>query len=101
MEYYQLLKDLREDHDLTQADVANLLQTTREQMSKYETGKQMMGVDRYMKLAKYYHVSLDYLTGLIDTPRKLHQKIRATSAEAALFLFHENHQQSPTYTPVL
>ena len=72
MNQYQRLKDLREDHDLTQADVAEILQTTREQISKYETGKQMMGIDKYIKLAKYNNVSLDYLTGLIDTPRKLH-----------------------------
>ena len=72
MNHYQRLKDLREDHDLTQADIAEILQTTREQISKYETGKQMMGADKYIKLAKDYHVSLDYLMGLIDTPRKLH-----------------------------
>ena len=72
MNHYQRLKDLREDHDLTQADVAEILQTTREQVSKYETGKQMMGIDKYIKLANYYNVSLDYLMGLIDTPRKLY-----------------------------
>ncbi|MBP3571831.1 MAG: helix-turn-helix transcriptional regulator [Clostridia bacterium] len=72
MTRYQRLKDLREDHDLTQSDVAEILQTTREQVSKYETGKQMMGIDKYIKLAKYYNVTLDYLVGLIDTPRKLY-----------------------------
>ena len=72
MNHYQRLKDLREDHDLTQTDIAEILQTTREQISKYETGKQMMGTDKYIKLAKYYNVSLDYLMGLIDTPRKLY-----------------------------
>ena len=71
VDFYQRLKDLREDHDLTQQDVADVLQTTREQISKYETGKQMMGVDKYIKLAKYYNVSLDYLTGIVDTPKKL------------------------------
>lgn len=71
MEPYQRLRDLREDHDLTQADIAKILQTTQEQVSKYEIGKQMMGVDKYIKLAKFYNVSLDYLTGMIDTPRKL------------------------------
>jgi transcriptional regulator with XRE-family HTH domain len=69
--HYQRLKDLREDHDLSQEDIAKVLQTTQEQVSKYETGRQMMGIDKYIKLAKYYNVSLDYLTGLIDTPRKL------------------------------
>ena len=70
--HYQRLKDLREDHDLSQEDIAKVLQTTQEQVSKYETGRQMMGIDKYIKLAKHYNVSLDYLTGLIDTPRKLH-----------------------------
>lgn len=71
MNYYDRLKDLREDHDLTQTDIANLLGTTRQQVSKWETGAQMMGVDKYIKLAKYYNVSTDYLLGLIDTPKKL------------------------------
>lgn len=72
MQYYERLRDMREDHDLKQSDIAKLLQTTQEQISKYETGKQMMGVDKYMILAKYYNVSIDYLTGLIDTPKKLY-----------------------------
>ncbi len=71
MDYYERLKDVREDHDLTQEDIANLLHTTRQQVSKWETGAQMMGVDKYIKLAKYYNVSTDYLLGLIDAPRKL------------------------------
>ena len=72
MEVYQRMKDLREDHDLSQEDIAKVLQTTQEQVSKYETVRQMMGIDKYIKLAKHYNVSLDYLTGLIDTPRKLY-----------------------------
>ncbi len=71
MDYYERLKDVREDHDLTQEDIASLLHTTRQQVSKWETGAQMMGVDKYIKLAKHYNVSTDYLLGLIDTPRKL------------------------------
>jgi len=51
--------------------VAELLKTTRQQVSKWENGIQMMGVDKYMILARYYNVSVDYLLGLIDTPRKL------------------------------
>ena len=72
MNYYSRLKDLREDHDLTQTDIANLLKTTRQQVSKWENGTQMMGVDKYIILAKYYNVSVDYLLGLIDAPRKLY-----------------------------
>lgn len=71
MNYYERLKHIREDNDLTQADIAELLKTTRQQVSKWETGIQMMGVDKYIILAKHYNVSVDYLLGLIDTPRKL------------------------------
>lgn len=71
MNYYERLKHLREDSGLTQTDIANLLKTTRQQVSKLETGAQMMGVDKYITLAKYYNISLDYLLGLIDAPRKL------------------------------
>ena len=71
MSFCNRLKDIREDHDLSQKDIANLLKTTRQQVSKWETGAQMMGVDKYILLAKYYNVSVDYLLGLIDTPRKL------------------------------
>ena len=72
MNAYQRLRDLREDHDLKQSDIAKLLQTTQEQISKYEMGKQMMGIDKYIVLARFYNASLDSLTGLIDTPRKLY-----------------------------
>ena len=72
MNYFQRLRDIREDHDLTQIDIAVLLNTTRQQVSKWETGVQMMGVDKYIMLAKHYNVSVDYLLGLVDTPRKLY-----------------------------
>lgn len=68
MNFYKRLKDLREDNDLKQGDIAELLQTTKQQVSKWETGMQMMGVDKYVKLAKYYNVSVDYLLGLTDNP---------------------------------
>lgn len=71
MNYCERLKFLREDNDLTQADIATLLQTTRQQVSKWENGIQMMGVDKYIILAKHFNISLDYLLGLTDTPKKL------------------------------
>ena len=72
MNHFERLRDIREDHDLTQTDVARLLGTTRQQVSKWETGVQMMGVDKYIVLAKHYNISTDYLLGLIDTPKKLY-----------------------------
>ncbi|MBO5023387.1 MAG: helix-turn-helix transcriptional regulator [Clostridia bacterium] len=71
MNYYIRLKNLREDNDLTQMDIAKLLETTRQQVSKWEQGTQMMGVDKYIKLSQFYGVSVDYLLGLTDNPKKL------------------------------
>lgn len=70
--YKNRLRDVREDRDYTQADIAKLLETTQEQISKYETGKQLMGIDKYIKLALFYNVSIDYLCGIVDTPKSLH-----------------------------
>lgn len=71
MSYYSRLKDIREDNDLMQEDVARILNTTRQQISKWENGTQMMGIDKYIALAKYNNISLDYLAGLANTPNKL------------------------------
>lgn len=70
-EYRNRLKDIREERDLKQSDIAKILETIQEQISKYETGKQLMGIDKYMKLAVFYNVSIDYLTGLIPIPERL------------------------------
>lgn len=61
MNHYQRIRDLREDHDLNQRQLAQILETTQYQIHKYETGKQMMGIDKYIKLARYFNVSLDTL----------------------------------------
>ena len=71
MNHYQRLKDLREDHELKESDIAKLLGTTQQQVSKYEMGIQKMSILHYIKLAKFYNISLDYLTGLTDTPKTL------------------------------
>ena len=72
MQFYQRLRDLREDNEKTQAEIADLLCTTRQQYSRWESGAFQMPIECYKILAKYYNVSLDYLAGLIDKPRKLH-----------------------------
>ena len=71
MNYYQRLRDLREDKDLTQAEISKLLDICQSDYSKYELGKHMMGIDKYIKLARFYNVSLDYLAGIVDEPRSL------------------------------
>ena len=71
MSYSERLKSLRQDADLTQADVAKVLGTSYQYYSTHESGKREMPLSRAITLARYYNVSLDYLAGLIDTPRKL------------------------------
>ena len=74
MRHYQRLRDLREDHNLLQKDVALLLKTTQPQYTRYETGERELPMHHFITLAKYYNVSLDYLAGLIDTPKTLDGK---------------------------
>lgn len=71
MYFYQRLRDLREDRDLTQQKVAEILKVAREQYLRYEKGKQELPMHHFITLARYYNVSLDFLAGLIDTPEKL------------------------------
>lgn len=57
------LKNLREDNDLTQADIAKLLKTTQQQYSKYELGISLIPIDKLNVLADYYKTSTDYILG--------------------------------------
>lgn len=68
---YQRVKDLREDRDLKQEDIAKILNIKQTQYSRYELGKNDMNIENYIKLAIFYNTSLDYLTGIIDEPRKI------------------------------
>lgn len=65
------LKDMREDRDLSQKEIADILGILQSDYSKYELGKHSMGIDKYIILARYYNVSLDFLVGLRDIPDKL------------------------------
>ncbi len=58
---YQRIKNLREDNDLTQEELATLLKTTQQQYSKYELGIQEIPVHHLITLADYYKVSTDYI----------------------------------------
>lgn len=66
MYHYPRLKDLREDKDLTQADIGELLNTTQQQYYKYEKGIQEIPVHHLITLAKFYNVTLDYIVMSIN-----------------------------------
>ena len=63
MAYYQRIRDLREDNDKTQNELAEYLNIKQTTCSKYELGKINIPIEMLIKLADFYDVSLDYLTG--------------------------------------
>lgn len=64
MEIYDRIKALREDHDLTLQEVANLLNTSYQYYQKYEKGKNPIPAKHIKTLCEYYGVSADYILGL-------------------------------------
>ena len=66
MDYRIRIRNLREDNDLTQQDVAVILETSQTMYARYERGANEMPIRHLLRLAKYYDVSTDYLLGLTD-----------------------------------
>ena len=66
MYHYQRLRDLREDADLKQRQIAELLDMTAQQYSLYERGDREIPFHHVITLAKYYNVSIDYIAGLTN-----------------------------------
>lgn len=64
--YYRRIRELREDNDKLQKDIAKLLNTTQQHYSKIENGATEITADRVVILAKYYGVSADYILELSD-----------------------------------
>lgn len=69
MPLYQRIRDLREDADKTQTDIAEYLGTTAQYYEKYEKGEREIPFTRAIELANYYCVSLDYLAGRTNVKR--------------------------------
>jgi transcriptional regulator with XRE-family HTH domain len=67
--YFQRLRDLREDADLSQKQVAALLGIQQTVYSRYERGFQTIPLEHLLTLADFYHVSTDYLLGRTKNPR--------------------------------
>ncbi len=68
---YDRIRELREDHDLRQVDIAKMLKMSQTGYSKYETGENDVPTTVLIALASFYHVSVDYLLGLTDNPKPL------------------------------
>lgn len=68
MRYIRRMRDLREDADLTQREVAAILGTSQTMYARYERGANELPIHHLLKLCELYKVSSDYLLGLTDRP---------------------------------
>ena len=69
MHYYKRLRDLREDSDRSQQEIADILGITQVQYYRYESGQREMPFHLVIQLAKYYSVSIDYISDLTNDKR--------------------------------
>ncbi len=69
--YYRRLRDLREDHDLTQTQLVEILNMHKTTYTNYEQGKREIPFSLAIRLARLYNVSLDFIAGLTDEPQPL------------------------------
>ena len=67
---YSRLRDLREDKDMNQTQIAKILGMSQTGYSKYETGENDIPTTILIKLARYYETSIDYLLGETDNPKR-------------------------------
>lgn len=68
--YIDRIRGLREDSDLRQQDIAELLQTTQQVYSRYEKGTNEIPVRHLITLARFYRVSVDYILGETDCKKR-------------------------------
>ena len=66
---YRRIRDLREDNDLTQKQMAKILNCSQQVYSNYELGQRDIPTDILIKLSKFYKVTTDYILGLSNQPR--------------------------------
>lgn len=66
---YKRIRDLREDRDLTQKDMAEALRYSQQVYSNYELGQRDIPTDILIKLSKFHNVSVDYILGISNNPK--------------------------------
>ena len=70
MKYVKIIRDLREDNDKTQQEIAQVLGTSQTMYARYERGANELPIRHLITLASYYKVSADYILGLSKNPKK-------------------------------
>ena len=79
-----IMRDLREDKDLSQSELGRAVGMTQRKVSYLETGKCEPGLDDLRSLAMYFNLSADYLLGLCEEPKQLKQKSSASDNSGAV-----------------
>jgi transcriptional regulator with XRE-family HTH domain len=69
VDYRERLRNIREDKDLTQAEVGKILNKSQQGYNHIETGRSELKIDDLVTLCRYYNLSADYIVGLIDKPK--------------------------------
>lgn len=74
MNYYNRIRDLREDRDYTQNEVIKILKMHKTTYTNYEQGKREPPFEFIIKIAKLYNVTIDYIAGITNNPTPLPKK---------------------------
>lgn len=72
--YSKRIRDIREDRDLNQSDIAKALNTSQTVYSRYELGKRALPIEHLITLCKLYDLSADYILGFTNDPKPLPKK---------------------------
>ncbi len=73
MDYRTRIRNVREDHDLTQAQIGKLLQKSQQGYNHIEAGRAELKIEDLATLCKFYNISADYFVGIIDEPIPINQ----------------------------
>ena len=68
---FRRIRDLREDNNYTQKEMAKILNCSQQVYSNYELGQRDIPTDILIKLAAFYNVSVDYILGITDNPKRI------------------------------
>lgn len=74
MNYRERLRNIREDRDLTQAEIGKLLNKSQQGYSHIESGRAELKIDDLVTLCRFYNLSADYIIGLVSKPQSFQQK---------------------------
>lgn len=74
MDYRERLRSVREDRDLTQAEIGKMLNKSQQGYNHIEIGRAELKIDDLVKLCRFYDLSADYLIGLVERPKSYREK---------------------------